>query len=251
MKTLVPALIAAILIAAQLFTPAAAASTPAALAYEDCGDTYVVQPYDYLALISRTCGTSISTILSLNPQIVNPNVIYSGQVLRLTSSAPVTYWSGPTTTYTTSGTARVSLSTRRADAGDVVTVYVSGFPANAEIDYRVGIYGEVYSEVYDGTVASNGTANQTITLPSSAVHGEYWVVKVATTSLANEVAVTSPTIYIGTTTSSTSYTYTARVSLSATSIAAGGNVVVYVKGFPANAEIDYRVGLRGEDFSLV
>ena len=108
-----------------------------------------------------------------------------------------TIYIGVTNSYTTyTGYARVSLSKTQAVIGSLVTVTVSGFPANSEIDYRVGKQGETYSVVYDGTIDANGSASQTITIPSSAVAGEYWVVKVITTSLRNGVAVTSHSIYI-------------------------------------------------------
>jgi LysM repeat protein len=154
MKTFALALAAAFLIAGSFFTPVAAAaetataaSTPA-VAIEDCGETYTVQPQGYLSKIARTCGTSVSEILALNPQIVNANIIYTGQMLRLTGSAPASYWTtyySPTTT--SNGYAKVSLSTTTADAGDSVTVYVSDFPANASVDYRIGESGEDYTVV--------------------------------------------------------------------------------------------------------
>ncbi len=255
MKTIVFALVAAILVAGQFFTPVAAAPSSSVLASSTCGDTYTVEPMDWLAKIARYCGTTVGEILALNPQIVNPNIIYTGQVIRMTSNSPVPsapvynniYYPGYTTYY---GSARVTVSTTRAAVGASVTVYASGFPANSEIDYRVGQMGANFSVIYDGTVGSDGTSNQTIIIPSDAVNGEYWVVEVITTSLANVTAVNSHSIYIADTTY-TSYTSYARVSLSTTQAVVGGSVTVYVSGFPANSEIDYRVGKQGADFSVV
>jgi LysM repeat protein len=245
MKTILFAFVAAILIAGQCFSPVAAAASPSVLASSTCGDTYIVQPFDWLAKIADTCGTTISEILVLNPQIVNPNLIYSGQVLRLTGNAPVTYW--PTTT----GYARVSLSTTWALAGSGVSVYVSGFPVNTEIDYRLGRQGESFSVVYDGKTTASGTASQVITIPTVANIGEYWVVQVITTSLANVVSVTSHTIYVGAYSPYTPPSWYAWVSLSTTQAKAGDTVNVGVHGFPAKSEIDYRVGKLGASFSLV
>src|SRR5512146_1902479 len=93
MKTIFFALVAALLIAGTLFTPATAAPSTSVLTSSTCGDTYIVQPLDWLAKIASKCGTTVAEILALNPQITNRNVVYTGQVLRLTSSAPVTtYW---------------------------------------------------------------------------------------------------------------------------------------------------------------
>jgi LysM repeat protein len=250
MKTFVIAITAAILLAAQSFTLAAAAPSPATvLASEKCGSTYKVQHLDNLSKIAELCDTSVANILAGNPQVTNPNVIYTGQVLSLTGSvsenvdSDITYKvkSGDTlqeiadlfdvtvsairqanatlrnngTIYTgmvlnipestvtgstgstgTSGSARVNLSATRAEPGDEVTVSVTGFPANSWIDYRVGEEDEDYTDVYDGTVSKNGTDSQVITIPFDADDGEYWVVRVMTTSQKNGVDVTSSRIYI-------------------------------------------------------
>jgi hypothetical protein len=142
---------------------------------------------------------------------------------------------------------QVSLSNTQVEAGDDVTVHVSGFPVNSEIDYRLGLQGEDSLITYDGTVGSDGTASKTVTLPIDALGGEYWVVEVLTTSLRDIVTVTSHTIYIrGSTT-----TGIATVSLSTTQAHAGEALTVQVRGFPANAEIDYRVGKQGEAYLVV
>ncbi len=48
-----------------------------------CGNTYVVQSGDSLREIAQMCGTTVQSILNLNPGISNPNLIYTGQVLNL------------------------------------------------------------------------------------------------------------------------------------------------------------------------
>ena len=45
--------------------------------------TYVVQRGDTLRIIANRFGTTVNNLLSLNPNIVNPNVIYVGQVLNV------------------------------------------------------------------------------------------------------------------------------------------------------------------------
>src|SRR5690606_36955448 len=44
---------------------------------------YVVKPGDSLSLIARANGTTIATLMRLNPDIDNANKIYPGQLLRL------------------------------------------------------------------------------------------------------------------------------------------------------------------------
>jgi LysM repeat protein len=220
MKKISISIVIALLIAGQLFTLVAAAAPSAGMASTNCGDTYTVQRGDYLARIARNCGTTVAIILANNPQIWNPNLIYGGMVLNLTGSVspaprrvvyinpnqwygnyyyPGGWWYGgyynpnPTRVYSTP---RVSLSTYRADGGNNVTVTVSGFPANANIDYRIGQQGQAYSKVYDGKTGSNGSTSMTITIPSSADKGEYWVVHVLTTELRQGVQAYSSSIYI-------------------------------------------------------
>jgi LysM repeat protein len=262
-KTVLLAIVAAIVLAAQVFSPVAAATEASMQAYEDCGDTYTVQRGEYLAQIARNCGTSVASILALNPQIVNPSLIYVGTVLRLTSDAPATYIpvssSGAYATTAYSASASVRLSTIYAQAGSQVKVYVSGFPAYAAIDYRIGEAGETYSAAYDGTVGADGTTSKTLTIPSDASTGEVWVVEVLTTGLKSGVDVVSSRIYItnssaytGTSTSTnTTYSGYARVGLSSVEAAVGDTITVSMNGFPANADVDIRLGLRGETYSVV
>jgi len=153
-------------------------------------------------------------------------------------------------TSSTSPDELVSLSTTRVHAGNDVTVYVKGFPANSEIDFRVGKLGEDSTLIYDGTVGSDGTTQKTITIPANAVNGEYWEVAVLTTNLRDVMTVTSHSIYI-TDTSTPPYTGDLQISLSTTQAKAGDALTVYVRGFPANSEIDFRIGKQGESYSLV
>ena len=80
MKKFLFAISVAVILSSQVFTPVNAALPDSKLA-DGCGDAYVVQYRDYLTKIARLCGTSVPYILSLNPQIFNPNLIYPGQVL--------------------------------------------------------------------------------------------------------------------------------------------------------------------------
>jgi LysM repeat protein len=210
MKKFAIALLTAILIAGQFFTPVAAAAPSAGLASQSqsCGDTYTVHRGDWLAKIASYCGTTVANILVHNPQIFNPNWIYAGMVLRLTGNqqqpsrnvnfnynAP-RFYGRYIPPISNNRYARVSLSTTRASAGDEVTVYASGFPANANIDFRIGRQGKSYTLVYDGKTNSNGSASKTFTIPSKANEGQDWVVHVLTTELVSGVDLYSPAIHI-------------------------------------------------------
>ncbi|MBE0699562.1 MAG: LysM peptidoglycan-binding domain-containing protein, partial [Anaerolineaceae bacterium] len=101
------------------------------------GSTYTVVRGDYLSLIAQRFGTTVSELLSLNPAIINPSILYVGQVIKLPS--------GTTTT-----TGLITLSTRSAKVGAQVEVKVKGFPVSTDIDFRVGKEGQAYSAVVDG-----------------------------------------------------------------------------------------------------
>jgi hypothetical protein len=231
------ALVVAILIAGQLFSMVAAAapSTKVESVSWGCGGRYVVQYGDYLVRIAQFCGTTVGNILAMNPQIYNPHWIYAGMVLNLGGGGgynyapppvyqqpkpavyynpntyyggyyyPGKYWTGGYYNTGYKGTpyaynfynAQVRVSRTWVHAGDSVTVWVSGFPANTDIDYRVGATGANYTNVYDGKTDSNGCTSATVTISSSANKGEYWIVHVLTTEGKNDVQAYSPEIYIG------------------------------------------------------
>lgn len=238
MKTLIFSLVAALLIAGQVFSPAVASATPAPAAAV-CGDTYTVKRGDYLSKIARTCGVTLYDLLVANPQIINANIIYPGQVIRITAGADIPVTGGTyvvqrgdtlfkiATRYGTTvstlmalnpeiryswliytgqvirlpgsgyvGGRRVTVSSTSAKAGATVTVQVYGFPANTQVDFRLGKQNTAYSVVVDGKTSSSGYATAKVTIPSTAAAGEKWVVKVITTELKNGVDLNSPVITI-------------------------------------------------------
>lgn len=224
MKTLWFSLMAFVLIAGLVLNPFSTAPVSAA----SCGDTYTVLRGDYLTKIAQTCGVSYSSLLAANPEIKDPNKIYTGQVIRIKASATL-----PTTSSyvvvrgdtlflisvrfgttvaellklnpqitnaskiyagqvikvpagSTSGGvpvtgSGVTLSTSSVKPGGKVTVTVRSFPANAEIDFRLGKSGSSASVIVDGKTNASGVATVTLTIPSTAKSGEKWVVKVLTT----------------------------------------------------------------------
>lgn len=235
MKSLIYVFVALSLLAGLFFSPAVSAPVAAAA----CVDTYTVQRGDYLSKIAKTCSVSLSTLISINPEIKDINKIYPGQVIRIKSTGTI-----PNTgsTYTvvkgdylsliaqrfgttvaellrlnpeiknssilyvgqviklptgTSSSGPVTLSTRSAKVGAQVEVKVTGFPKNAEVDFRIGKEGAAYTAVVDGKTDANGAVTAKVTIPSAAKVGEKWVVKIMTTSLVSgNKEVTSPTITI-------------------------------------------------------
>ncbi len=70
--------------------PAYYPSYPVYYSQPVAGQSYVVQPGDTLGNIAGRIGSSVQAILSINPQIWNPSVIYVGQVIQL-PAAPTYY----------------------------------------------------------------------------------------------------------------------------------------------------------------
>jgi LysM repeat protein len=145
--------------------------------------TYTVVKGDTLGSIAKRYGTTTTEILKVNPQITNPSLIYPGQVIYLPSG-------------TTSTSSQVTLSTTSAKPGAQIDVKVTGFPANTDIDFRLGKDGQTYSVVADGKTDASGYATVKMTIPTSAVVNEKWVVKVLTTSVKNGIERSSPLITI-------------------------------------------------------
>lgn len=140
---------------------------------------YIVIKGDTLFKIATRYGTTVDNLLKLNPEIKDASKIYVGQKIRVPSG---------------SNTAQVSLSSTSLRPGDSVDVTVKGFPANADIDFRLGLEGKPYSVVLDGKTNANGEATAKMTIPATAKAGERWVVQVLTTSMNNGKDLKSPVI---------------------------------------------------------
>lgn len=260
MKKIGLALVIALMVLTQAISLVSAAPTGASNTAISCGDTYTVQKGDWLSKIAANCGVTLSSVVALNPQIKNINLIYPGQVIRLSGAVaiPSTSTGGTTTTgpaTTTSGSVTISINRTMAQIGDDITVSVAGFPKNTAIDYRVGQAGKTFSVAYDGATDDYGKASRVIEIPSGASNGEKWVVVVVTTNLTKPISATSAQITIGASTTTGGTTTTpstaARVALSSTSGQAGKSITVYVTGFPKNANVDYRIGEVGKDYTMV
>lgn len=247
-------------------TPVSANSSSAI--NEACDIVYVVQANESLSSIANKCGLNVLDIMRYNPQITDTNMIYRGQVIRLSENADYSltrysslYWlyyyyynqalyAEGTYSYLTGiyGSAQVNLSTYSAAAGDSITVRVGGFPADAEIDYRIGKSGEGYVRVYDGHTDEDGNAKKTITVPSIADKGERWVVQVVTTDLKTTISAYSAILYIGG--GGSNDDDNVRITLSAATAKPGDSITVFVEGFPAEVNIDFLLGRKGKPFSV-
>ncbi len=167
--------------------------------------SYVVQPGDYLSAIANTYGTTVASILALNPQITDPNLIYPGEVLQIQPGqipAPVIPLTGASAVVTPS----VNYP------GSKIQVTVSGFPARTSIVVSVHPLNSTQVEVNkDANTNANGQVVVSLKIPSyvNGTYSQTWVAQVYTTS-GTSVNVTSNQFIVGTNTSpvTTSGTFT-------------------------------------------
>lgn len=147
-------------------------------------EQYIVQSGDTLSEIARQFDTSVATLLLLNPEITNPQVIYRGQVIQLPKE-------------TTTSEPWISVSDLTPIAGQELSVKASHFPANVNVDIRLFKRGEqTFEAVADARSNDEGEISGSIRIPDSAIAGELWEVKVVTTELENNVEITSPALTI-------------------------------------------------------
>ncbi len=139
------------------FAPAVQAKSELA---STCGATYVVQPGDWMSKIARYCGVSYSALVSANPQIANPSIIYAGQVLNIPSSgAPVPY---------------LTITPTSGLAGTTITLKGTGFTPSSAVHYGVAQQGGYNPDVPAVNSDANGAFTATVAIPTSAQAGQHW-----------------------------------------------------------------------------
>ena len=125
-----------------LCIPTGYANVP--VSYPTYGGTYVVQQGDTLGKISVRLGVRLSDVLAVNPQIWNPSLIYTGQVINLPAgvSVPPPVYSPPSQQYD--------------DEDDYPSFPVDSF-STVKIAYKYGLYirsapgGDIIASALNGT----------------------------------------------------------------------------------------------------
>jgi len=151
------------------------------------GQVYYVQRGDTLRKIADRFGTTVAAILSVNPTIYNPNLIYVGQAINIPSGSS----GGPVVNPYPTG-AWVSINPTSGTPGSKIDVTVSNFPANQDVDIDLGLLNGTFTAVMDGKTDSSGRLTAQITLSGSAKAGELWQVRVRTTEITPGVFAFSP-----------------------------------------------------------
>ncbi len=140
-----------------------------ATAQASCGSTYTVQPGDNLTNIANLCGVSLSALEQANPQIVNTNLVFPGQIIHIPQGViPIT-----------GALAQVSLSSYNGGPGAQVKVSGSAFPANTALNVSLAQQGASVVSTAAVTTDSNGNFSTQVTIPSNAGTGSVWIVMAA------------------------------------------------------------------------
>jgi peptidoglycan endopeptidase LytE len=171
--------LAPILIAQGALAAPASASTSTGTAATTNPSYYTVQPGDSLSEIAFIYRTTVNTILALNPQISDPNLIYPGETLTIEQgvvSAPIIPLTGATGAVVATPAVNVP--------GGTVKVSVSDFPEKTPILVSIHPVNTTLVEVHKrATTNANGEKVVSLNLPTYYYGGysQTWVAVVSTT----------------------------------------------------------------------
>jgi LysM repeat protein len=132
-----------------------------------CGDTYIVLPGDSIEGIAELCGTTVESILSINPEITDQDNLYPGQIIRIPDIETIRE-------------TILAIAPTCGFPGTSLLVVGNGFPKNTTIQLGIGQTG--FDPTPIGETASDqfGRIDTSVTLPSSAIPGTTWIVTAQT-----------------------------------------------------------------------
>lgn len=161
------------------------ASSPPGALY--CGDSYTIQNGDTLGEIARRCGMSLSDLLSANPNIPNPNRVYTGQRISLPDPQAGRGGADPALAdVSVTPAARNAPSAAQPGAfrpGSVVTIEAAGLPPNAPVRIGLGLSSVGYTVVAQAQTDASGRISAAVTLPGAARPGDSAFIMVSTTGV--------------------------------------------------------------------
>jgi len=160
------------------------------------GSVYIVKPGDTLSGIAAMFKVTLTNLLKVNPQITNANRIEKGDQIKLPEGA--------------AQVRTVGITPNSCKGGDVITIGITGFAANSELDIRFGLSESQTESIGKVTTDSHGAVLQKINVPTSAQNGKSYVFVVRATSNTALSAVSN--------------------TFSATGTSTGQNIYVVVRG---------------------
>lgn len=128
-----------------------------------CGDTYIVLPGDTIESIADLCGTTVEAILTINPEITDPDNLYPGQIIRIPDVESVLE-------------TIIAISPTCGLPGRSLLVVGSGYPVNTSVELKFSQQGSNSVTIGNTTSDQYGRIDTAVILPDSAQQGTTWVV---------------------------------------------------------------------------
>jgi LysM repeat protein len=151
-----------------------------------CASQVKVEPGDTLGMIARKCGIPLAGLLDANPQIANPNQVYSGQLLAI----PVLEGRGGGDSELFSPGQPGSFT-----PGSVIQVRVVNMPPSAKVKIGMGLSSIGYRVLASATAGPDGSVSESIVIPDDAVPGEEAFILVSAEGVPSVQSV-SPVFFI-------------------------------------------------------
>ena len=129
-----------------------------------CGDTYIALPGDTIEDIADLCGTTVEAILSINPEISDPNDLFAGQIIRIPKVELVLE-------------TIVAIAPPCGLPDQSLFVVGSGFPINTNVRLSIGQKDQTFINVGETFSDQFGRIDTSIVIPSIATPKTAWVVK--------------------------------------------------------------------------
>ncbi len=146
----------------------AAPAVQAAVASQaTCGSRYILSPGQTLGQVAQDCGLSLAELLAANPQVTNPNRVFSGQSLSIPNplvgrggadplaviEAPIP----PTGSYL---------------PGAQLEIAAQGLPPHTRVRIGVGLSASGYRQLAEQVTGADGRITAVVHLPPDAQFGE-------------------------------------------------------------------------------
>lgn len=218
----------------------AATATPTLAAVpSDCKQTHTVKAGEYLSVIASTYKTTWQTLAQIN-QLKDPNLIYVGQVLCVSTTGTVVVpppapTSGSVQVYATSVVedTSVSLTGKTLDVSSRYTVYMSNYKVTAGTKYLAGWI----------TTDKNGAFTTTLSIPKRLVDAS--LIKIM---VINSRGDTADNWFFNATASGTVGGYgTPDITLKVDDVDEGNSVKITVDKLPANITFKVYIGVKGSE----
>lgn len=218
----------------------AATATPSLAAVpSDCKQTHTVKAGDYLSVIASTYKTTWQTLAQIN-QLKDPNLIYVGQVLCVSTTGtvvvpPSTPTSGSVQVYATSVVEdkSVTFTGKTLDVSSRYTVYMSNYKVTGGTQYLAGWVN----------TDKNGAFTTTLSIPKRLVDAS--LIKIV---VINSRGDSANNWFINATASGTVGGYgTPGITLKVDDVDEGNSVKITVDKLPANVTFKVYIGVKGSE----